>query len=147
VGDHPNSGHVVVTPGTARLTLQGQAPEVVVTRWEDFVSGGRWRRRAFGLVGGLSASVDLTAAVIAGTWVHGLSAAGVMLDMAGASLLTTGLILPYWGIYEMAAPRTNMSQSIRNFWDQARLDAYVAVFLLGGGFALQALSTACAARP
>lgn len=60
----------------------------------------------------------------------------------GQDLLTTGLMLPDWLIREMGFARYDANASITTYWMETRADARVAVFMLFGGFALQAVGTA-----
>lgn len=131
MGDKP----VVSTPGPAPRRLTTFAPEVHVTKWEEFVSSGR--RWTLAIVGAAGASLILFDATRTGDWKTSLSAAGIVLDIAGAALLTTGLMLPTWRAKEMAMPRKAESKSVRTYWEQASLDAQVAFWLIVAGFALQ----------
>jgi len=137
-----DSGPIVVTPGTAELKLRGHAPVVHIPKPEELVEESRRRRWMFGVVGVIAAAIDLMAGVAGGSGAHGASMAGVMLDISGASLLTTGLMLPDWLTREMGIARWGENASITTYWTQTRADARVAVVMLFGGFALQAIGTA-----
>lgn len=139
---HEDSGPVVVVPGTAELKLTTFAPEVDIPKPDELVVVSRRRRWMFGLVGGAAAAVDLIAGVGGGSGSHGASMAGLMLDIAGASLLTTGLMLPDWLIREMGFARYDENVSITTYWMQTRAEARVAVVMLLCGFAMQALGIA-----
>ena len=137
-----DSGPVVLTPEPARLTLTGQVPIVHIPKPDELVEESRRRRWMFGVVGVVAAAIDLMAGIAGGSGSHGASMAGVMLDIAGACLLTTGLMLPNWLIREMGFARYDENVSITTYWMETRRDARVAVVMLSFGFALQALGTA-----
>lgn len=122
--------------------LTGQVPVVHIPKPEELVEESRRRRWMVGLVGVIAAAIDLIAGVAGGSGSHGASMAGVMLDIAGASLLTTGLMLPDWLIREMGFARYDENVSITTYWMETRRDARVAVVMLFFGFALQAVGTA-----
>lgn len=142
VKEDDEGGSIVLTPAPARLTLTGQVPKVHMPEPQELVADSRRRRWRFAAVGLGGALLDLAAGSVGGSGSHGLSMAGLILDIAGASLLTTGLMLPDWLIEEMGFARYDENLSITTYWQQTRGDARLAVWLLFAGFALQAVGTA-----
>jgi hypothetical protein len=137
---------VEVGPTTGSLKIKGHALDVWVTKWEDIASGGSLRRRILAVAGVVGAALVLFHAAETDDWGPHLSTAGIILDIAGASLLATGLMLPTWASREMASPRHTESKSVRTYWEQTSLDARLAFALLLVGFLLQALSSVLASR-
>jgi hypothetical protein len=103
--------------------------------------GSRRRRKVFPAVATVAAAGDLAAAAVAGNWLEAIGPAGLLFDIAGAGLLTIGLVLTPRQVQEMGTSRYNGNPFPRAYWDAARLDAYAALVLLGIGFALQAISS------
>jgi hypothetical protein len=137
-----DSGSVVVVPGTAEPKLTTYPPEVHVPEPEALTADSRKRRWMFAIVGVGAAGVDLAAGLLGGSGPHGLSMAGLILDIAGAFLLTTGLMQPDWLIREMGFARYDENLSITTYWRLTRAEARVAAVILFCGFTLQALGTA-----
>ena len=139
----PNdSGSIVLTPGVPQMKFTGQLPVVWIPKPEELIAGGQWRRHYIPGAGALAALIVVAAGYSVGAWHVGLTAAGLMLDIAGAGLLTTGLMQPEWLIREMGVPRWGENPSISTYWRQTKTDAFVAIALLLGGFALQAVGIA-----
>lgn len=135
-----------VVPDPAKLALTTYAPEVTVTDWRAIEADGRRRRWVLGIAGPLGAASILVLAAVTSDWPRSLSAAGIVLDIAGASLLATGLMLPRWATTEMATARYGESRSVRAYWEQAATDARLAFFLLLLGFLGQGLGLALPIR-
>jgi len=135
LGDKP----IVVTPEPAQMKITGQQADVWITKWEDIVSDGVKRRRVLGSAGSVGAVIILVHGLTAGDLPASFSAAGFVLDIAGAALLTTGLMLPEWAAREMATTRYGESKSVRTYWEQTGVDAKIAFVFLVAGFIGQGL--------
>lgn len=100
------------------------------------------RRRRW-LVGGssaIAAAIVLVSGLVAGVGAQALNAAGLVFDIGGAGLLTLGLLMSREMISEMGTMRWGGNDAPRRYWDATRRDAYVALTLLGLGFAAQIFS-------
>jgi hypothetical protein len=137
---------VRVGPGHELSRITSYPPAVHVMQWEGIATEGRVRRRTLVVSGVLGAGLVLLDAGSTGQWGLHLSAAGIILDIAGAALLATGLMLPAWASKEMATPRYGESKSVRTYWEQASRDAKVAFVLLVAGFLMQGVAMVFANR-
>ena len=124
-------GMVMTPDDIARMTCEISATS----------RANRLKFAGLGVVGALSC---LAAGVITREPTHGVAAAGLSSDIAGALLLTTGLMLPEWLIGEMGATRLGANPFVQTYWGEARRDAVVAAALLVSGFLLQALAATLA---
>jgi hypothetical protein len=135
-----------VTTGPESLKITSYPPSVYVAKREDLASEGRVRRWILTLGGALGAGLVLLHAAQTDQWGTHLSAAGIILVIAGATLLTTGLMWPAWASKEMARPRSGESKSATTYWEQTAIDARIAFALLLAGFVLQGLAIVLASR-
>ncbi|TMG52444.1 MAG: hypothetical protein E6H91_01750 [Chloroflexi bacterium] len=102
---------------------------------------GPKRRFAFAATGLFGALLVIIAALLGSAPIsHAFAACGLILDIAGVMLLTTGLMLPDWLVADMGIARWGQSPAVSAYWAQARDDARAAAGLLVVGFALQTVA-------
>ncbi len=77
-----------------------------------------------------------------GHLIRAIGAAGLVLDICGAGLLTLGLLMSKEMIGEMGAMRRGGNDAPRLYWEATKTDARLALFLLAAGFTGQIVSGA-----
>jgi len=113
--------------------------KLLVARPEDIPVEGRLRRKHFSYLAMGGAVCVALVGIVGGLGVHLLSAVGLVLDISGALLLVSGLMVPEWAAEEMGTTRGETNSSVRAYWRETRRDARLAGTLLAAGFLFQAL--------